>query len=583
MRNYLLKHRASLFAFAILGLLMGICAVRSLYGFDWSDETYYVALPYRFLLGDAPFTNAWDLHQLAAFFTVPLLRLYLAVSGSADGSILFFRLSYVLFTFVTSIFAYCTLRKRFSYASSLTVSALLLVFAHFAIGSFSYDTQVILFAALSVLFLIRADTCRRNRINLVLAGLFYAFAVQSYPQFVVSVPLAALFFWFQSRRSRLAGMRRGSPIWFAAGVGAAILLFFSFLLAYGVSPRDLITNIPYFFMEPAHQYAESRLRLFLNYGHTLLVVFGYVAYLVVGVTAAALFVRLQKNETLKVRLRRYLTPCVLVCGLLGIVRILTYGRVEAPAVMNFLAMPLAIIYPALYLLEVPEQRSPHAPLLFGFGLSLSLAIHLLSSNMLIRASSFPMILCSFASILSLPGLEAPKLRRPRCTPVLSFLLCAALALSVTSYRIIAVYRDDTLPNLDTVIADGPLSGIRTTVEKANVYASILADVQKNVPETGTILFSYVFPFGYLMTDLRPAAPSVWSADFNVDERLGIYYKLHPELAPDCIVVLPEGVGISPSGQDVQNILDLLPEDADYRRIDCAYCTIYLSNNSAQAQ
>jgi len=69
MLKSLLQSRSKLLhilPYVVIAGMAVLFLVRSVFGFDWSDETYYLALPYRFSLGDRPFLDSWDIHQTGA-------------------------------------------------------------------------------------------------------------------------------------------------------------------------------------------------------------------------------------------------------------------------------------------------------------------------------------------------------------------------------------------------------------------------------------------------------------------------------------------------------------------------------------
>lgn len=58
---------------------------------DWADESFALAVPYRFYLGDAPFRNELNVAQLYSLFTYPFLHLYLWLQGTTAGLVLYTR------------------------------------------------------------------------------------------------------------------------------------------------------------------------------------------------------------------------------------------------------------------------------------------------------------------------------------------------------------------------------------------------------------------------------------------------------------------------------------------------------------
>ena len=49
---------------------------KSLYGFGGNDEAFYLTIPNRFLMGDAPIKDEWHLSQLSGFLLMPFVWLY---------------------------------------------------------------------------------------------------------------------------------------------------------------------------------------------------------------------------------------------------------------------------------------------------------------------------------------------------------------------------------------------------------------------------------------------------------------------------------------------------------------------------
>jgi hypothetical protein len=76
------------------------------FSYAFSDEAYYLAIPYSFTLGVRPFFDEPSIYQLAAFFTQPLIELYVAITGSSAGLVLFGRHLY----FASSILCVMALR-----------------------------------------------------------------------------------------------------------------------------------------------------------------------------------------------------------------------------------------------------------------------------------------------------------------------------------------------------------------------------------------------------------------------------------------------------------------------------------------
>ena len=85
----------------VLAALFLLLLARAPYGFDWTDETYYSVLPYRFVLGDRPILDTWEVHQFSGLIALPFMRLYLLITaGDMTGVMLYFRYVFLVIQFL---------------------------------------------------------------------------------------------------------------------------------------------------------------------------------------------------------------------------------------------------------------------------------------------------------------------------------------------------------------------------------------------------------------------------------------------------------------------------------------------------
>src|ERR1043165_8922516 len=69
---------------------------RMLHGIDLTDEAFYIALPYRFALGDRPFMDELNIAQTAGLLLYPFVKLYVLIVGDTTGIFLFIRVLYIV-------------------------------------------------------------------------------------------------------------------------------------------------------------------------------------------------------------------------------------------------------------------------------------------------------------------------------------------------------------------------------------------------------------------------------------------------------------------------------------------------------
>lgn len=85
----------------------------------------------------------------------------------------------------------------------------------------------------------------------------------------------------------------------------------------------------------------------------------------------------------------------------------------------------------------------------------------------------------------------------------------ALLLSLHASAWQFVYRDDPIRFLTARVPDGPYRGMITSETRLRFLQSMQSDVKHYDVKGGSVLFYDDFPAGYLMTRMRPAAPTVW--------------------------------------------------------------------------
>src|SRR6185369_3712244 len=130
----------SISACAWLGAL-GVLRYRIPYGVDHTDEAFYSALPYSFLIGSQPYLDERAIHQNAGILLMPLYRLYLALAGSADGILLFNRYLYLTYVAFCSLLVIRLVSRIANLASACWAAALLVTFGYFNLFALSYNSQ----------------------------------------------------------------------------------------------------------------------------------------------------------------------------------------------------------------------------------------------------------------------------------------------------------------------------------------------------------------------------------------------------------------------------------------------------------
>lgn len=525
----------------VLAVLFLLLILRVPYGYDWTDESDYLALPYRLLMFDRPLVDTWEVHQLSALITLPLVAFYRAVNGAAtDGLLLFTRYCFVAMQFLISLYAFFVLRRRYGNAASLLAAALFLGYTHFSINSLYYNTYALLFLTLSVLLALEARAAvPLSGWRFALSGLLFALSVQAQPYTLLAV-LVWVGWFIPLMRSGKAGRR---AFWCWIGGAVLVALLFAAYVAFRSPLGEIPANVRGMLSDPSYpkiSYAEEMLK----YLNAIRVIFSPFSYAAAALLLLGGWYALTKNERSRriLRIAGLALALMTMAGATAIAAVRNWSDIYR---LNTVAMAFALSAPGLYLLG--DRKPGGAGALFLFGAALSIATQF-GSNTRILASSGMLVLGSMSAVLflfenlkNLPGKEGAQngRRAGRVAFSAALFICALGAGTVFWYRVTAVHRDEPLPKLTQTIQAGPAKGIRTTPEHAAQYEQLVSDIRQNAPEKGNILVSNLFPDSYLLTDLVPAAPG----EFNMSvEFISAYYTQHPERLPDYLYAIDASYG-----------------------------------------
>ena len=173
----------------------------------------------------------------------------------------------------------------------------------------------------------------------------------------------------------------------------------------------------------------------------------------------------------------------------------------------------------------------------------------------------------FPSLLVVLALFMPKSRPLRILPfgaVLVFILILSVAQA-------AVYRDEQLSKLDSIVSHGAWAGIRTTRGRLQFIEDVRHDIQTAAKRTGarTFLAYDRFPAGYLLSDLQPTTNTVWLFEIarfpKLDRTALLQYLDRQHDWPDLVLRMKR----IPEGGDRFFTLSYPPSDDFNRRIESA--------------
>ena len=518
------------------------------FGYDWTDEEYYSVVGYRLLQGDRPLVDTWEVHQFSGMLTAPVLGVFrLFNGGSMDGSVLFLRYFYVSFQFGVSLLAFFVLRKKSGDISALFAAAMLLGYSHYAINSYFYDSMATLYGVLSVLLLFLFE--ERGRLGgglAALSGACFALAVLAFPYVLLALPVYLVYWIVRAQRTKPEKRYLVGLGWFLAGAAVIAGVVLAYLLSRA-SIAELLSGVRGMFSDPDHQ-SINILVILAQYLNTIRVMYAPYSYGAAALVLIGGAYRLVKQTRVR-EVLHFMGAVLMLVLLAGItIHASTYNWPGYYRI-NMVAMGLALVAPGLYLLA--DCAKNRALLLFAVGCALSIAAQI-GSNTRILASSGMLLPASMATVLYLFDNRSTILdihtentlhtrmqtviRLERLFVLSAYMLTALFTLSLWAHRIGGVYRDEPISSLMATIDSGAAKGIRTTPESAKQHHDMVAAIRDNAPESGSLLVSFLFPEGYLLTNLKAATPSAYN--MRPDSAwLASYYAANPERQPNMLVLL----------------------------------------------
>ena len=171
-------------------LLPPLCLVfliqRLHYGIDFTDESFYVALAYRFAMGDQPFVDEYNLAQISGVLLAPFVSAFLIMSGGQpDGLVLFVRYLHLVFSVLVATVTFLALRRCFPWQFSLLSAFLAVVFTPLGLHSISYITLGSGFFTVGCFFALWSVRDPQDGRLPLMAGMAHGLAVISYPTLII--------------------------------------------------------------------------------------------------------------------------------------------------------------------------------------------------------------------------------------------------------------------------------------------------------------------------------------------------------------------------------------------------------------
>jgi hypothetical protein len=510
--------------------VIGLTYWRLYYGIDFTDESFYVAVPYRLVLGARPFVDETAVaQQLAAILVYPFIRAYYALAG-VNGIVLFVRHLQFVFSLAVWFVVAFAVRSVLETRRAVLVGVAVVAFVPFEIHSLSYNT---LGGGLFTSGCFLGLKCLREperRATRLLAGLCHGLAVFVYPPLIAAVAACYLIRLALSRgRARRYTIGYDLPalaLPVLAGIAAlvATIGLHQFIADYENSRASSVrkANLHKLVLVAAHEWSTLRLWYLL-----------FPALLLVGLT--------WRRQRGMARLLLFALPLLVLPPKLS-----SYtASLDFVAHYGWLALPLFIAV---------RQRSGAAQLLGACwvpALIAGITTAYSSSNGGVNFGIGFLPAAIVTSVFLIWSVDQPSRRELGPTRLARLASVPAVAvIALLLFFELPVYRDGAVSTLRARIEQGAYEGLLTSSEKRAFLEQLRLDLAA-VQEPCRILFFDNFPAGYLLTSLLPDTNSAWTYA-AAPRKLGSYqgallsyYRRHG--FPEIVVVMKRIPYAAPSG------------------------------------
>lgn len=517
------------------------------------DAEYQVAMAYRMIKGDAMFSQMWEPHQTSAFFLAFFEWIFLKITGSTTGIMVYSNAVGVVCKTIVAFVVYGVFRK---YGDKKAAFMVLL----FALNTYPKDmvlpdfaNQQIWFGLLLMCCLISYFANQSKKYLLVVGALFLCLQVLSYPSCVLVWGACMLLMWFYSER-KLVDMGIFTGI---CGIsGGAYLLYFM----HG-KPAQFLEYI-YYIWSGDETHSIGMVERLLDFGEDIWMLILDLRFVLIVVAAAfvvtVLISRISKKKDAVFQIFQIAFLSFYILGYLINLPGEDVGT-KYHFFMLYLFVELVAWYQKKYLNEV-EKRI----FLVGqaIGIGGFLATLLLSDLGLF--SALPYLIPAMCTALLPVGKGFQAERGKEYCMVAPFLICAVMIFRNAVYingwmDIPKNFKEDSIFGLTWTASYGPLKGIK------NGDGAYVADVsylewQDMIREGDRVLIlSYpTLPSTmYLYQNVDICAESVISTP-TYSERLFDYWEQNPEKYPN--VVLVRCYGNSPMVGEFNAVTKWMHED-----------------------
>lgn len=502
--------------------------VRCFFGVEFTDEAYYVSDTLAIIHGNIPYAYNTCLVAGQSFVPIVFYKIYEFFVPSFEGIFLYSRLCYVLFRLVILLALYHLLKHELARKWRLLILLAMIPFmGSFVQQNFSYNT-IAAYCTLLVsvlLYSAQKDNGKKQYVKFVFSGFVSAISVFAHP--VSAFAVIVNFFLILLNSEKTKKLKCLSAYCFG-GILQIIIVFLPIIYTVGIEKLLFGLETTFFYgLKLEKKPLLDRLVSVLQFSGS------YCGILLFGALSSYLAVILlaKRNKSLPIpHIDKWLLSlCIALCITLCI----AFYKIP----MKKFWYLCGILFTETCLLMLPAfKRHAYAWYLFIPNF-LYIGFLVISTRSNVDRFYFAIPLC----IVILLTMFQSKSNAVKGSAVVLAILFTLMQ-GYEDYKF--VYRDESLPYLNTRVEQGVYKGMYTTPERARDVVELENYLIQNIDLQDSVSFRDNAPVAYLMRnknicDIRTWDNMQWSYGMNNPVSMYRYYKNKGEI-PDVIVYVDFG-------------------------------------------
>lgn len=496
-----------------------------------SDEAYTAVMGYRMVQGDRLFLDMWEPHQTSAIIPFILEKLFIKLTGSVDGIIVWLHLWGMVFFLLVSVLIIRLLKPYVSIKVLHYMAAFFAIMRPKNVNMPSYTNMLIIFTTLLWLFMVKY-VLEKKRAYLTGAVLAACLAALSYPSnLLLVIPAAVIILIFSDNKIKDLLIAFGEYVLFFG------LLALGLCLGYNVGPSILINSLKNVMEADSHYDTPYK-------GWPYFTSFVYCLVYILVLTLIACLIYLitkKKGNVLRVTagLLLVISPVITTVIYLKF----RYNLLVMEWIYYYLSIMIFAIVAGFICFFVKKPKGERKVIfLLGmvFGAFVFIDCMLLTNLPLITIMAYTSlpVMCSFIMINDAQKPEESECLFKKPTFVLLCIL-GAVAFQQVFIAGDQVGNVSVIFNEETLITTGPEKGIGSVPGYVERVEKGRMEWEQNVTSKDSVLLGNTRPFmltAYMYGDFKISNYSTISTpSFNV-ERLEAYWELYPQRRPSVIAI-----------------------------------------------